>query len=83
MRNSINLKFYKFLIRKKIKVDAFDPFVEDDVKNKYKLIKKIKQNNRYDVILFLSKHKSFEKEFKKFNKNKNRLKILDPFEYYR
>ena len=83
MRNSINLKIYKFLIRKKIKVDAFDPFVEDDVKNKYKLVKKIKQNNRYDVILFLSKHKKFEKEFKKLNKNKNRSKILDPFEYYK
>lgn len=83
MRNSINLKIYKLLIEKKIKVYAFDPYVEDNIKKKYQLVKQIKKNNDYDVVLFLSNHTSFKKEYKKLNTNKNRSKILDPFEYYK
>jgi len=83
MRNSINYKIYKSLLSQKIKAYAFDPYVQDSIKTKYKLVKKINQNNNYDVILFLSNHPRFKKEYKILNKNKNKSKILDPFEYYK
>lgn len=83
MRNSINYKIYKLLLSKKIKVYAFDPYVQESVKTNHKIVKKINQNNSYDAILFLSNHPRFGKEYKMLNKNKNRSKILDPFEYYK
>ena len=83
MRNSINYKIYKLLLSKKIKVYAFDPYVQESIKINHKIVKKINQNNSYDAILFLSNHPRFKKEYKILNKNKNRSKILDPFEYYK
>ena len=38
---------------------------------------------RFDVIVFLSKHKKFEAEYKKLNTVQNKTKLLDPFEYYK
>jgi len=83
MRNSLNFKIYKKLLKNKFNVRGYDPYVKDNIKIKYKLINQIKKNNQYDAILFLSNHKHFEKEYKKLNKTKNRFKILDPFEYYK
>ena len=82
MRNSLNFKIYKLLLKNKLNVRGYDPYVKDNIKIKYKLINQIKNNNHYDVILFLSNHKHFEKEYKKLIKTKNKFKILDPFEYY-
>ncbi len=83
MRNSLNFKIYKLLLKNKLNVRGYDPYVKDNIKIKYKLINQIKKNNQYDVILFLSNHKHFEKVYKKLIKTKNRFKILDPFEYYK
>ena len=82
MRNSINFKIYKFLIKYSLKVLAYDPFVVNEFKIKYGILDKIDKKNNFDAILFLSKSKKFEKEFKKLNTNKNKFKIIDPFEYY-
>lgn len=82
MRNSINFKIYKFLMKYTYKVVAFDPFVTNDFKIKYGILDKINKKIDYDAILFLSKSKKFEKEFKQLNTNKNKSKIVDPFEYY-
>ena len=83
MRNSINFKIYKFLLKNSLNVKAFDPFVENEIRIKYGVLKKIDQKNNYDAILFLSKYKKFEKEFNKLNTKKNGFKIIDPFEYYK
>ena len=82
MRNSINFKIYKFLIKYSLKVLAYDPFVGNEFKIKYGILDKIDKKNNFDVILFLSKSKKFEREFKKLNMNNNKFKIIDPFEYY-
>ena len=82
MRNSINLKIYKFLLKYSSKVVAYDPFVANDFKIKYGVLNRINKKIKYDAILFLSKSKKFEKEFKKLNMSKSKLKIIDPFEYY-
>ena len=82
MRNSINFKIYKFLIKYSLKVLAYDPFVVNEFKIKYGILDKIDKKNNFDAILFLSKSKKFEKEFKKLNTDKNKFKIIDPFEYY-
>ena len=82
MRNSINFKIYKFLIKYSLKVLAYDPFVVNEFKIKYGILDKIDKKNNFDAILFLSKSKKFEKEFKKLNSDKNKFKIIDPFEYY-
>ena len=83
MRNSLNFKILKKLIQKKAQVRAFDPYVKDDVKSKYKFIDKISIKNKFDAIVFLSKHKKFESEYKKLNIKENKTKLLDPFEYYK
>ena len=61
---------------------AYDPFVANDFKIKYGVLNRINKKIKYDAILFLSKSKKFEKEFKKLNMSKSKLKIIDPFEYY-
>ena len=83
MRNSLNFKILKKLIQKKARVRAFDPYVKDDVKLKYKFIDKVSIKNKFDAIVFLSKHKKFESEYKKLNIKENKTKLLDPFEYYK
>ena len=83
MRNSLNFKILKKLIQSKVHVKAFDPYVKDDVKLKFKFLNKISIKNKFDVIVFLSKHKKFEAEYKKLNTVQNKTKLLDPFEYYK
>jgi UDP-N-acetyl-D-galactosamine dehydrogenase len=83
MRNSINFKIFNYLFKNKVNVQGFDPYVEESIKTKYQLIEKINKKNNYSVILFLSKHNRFHKEYKKLNKKFNKSKILDPFEYYK
>ena len=83
MRNSLNFKILKRLIQSKVQVKAFDPYVKDDVKLKFKFLNKISIKNKFDVIVFLSKHKKFEVEYKKLNTVNNKTKLLDPFEYYK
>ena len=83
MRNSLNFKIYKFLLKYSPKTKAYDPFVENEIKNKYGILKKIDKKNEYDAILFLSKSQKFNKEFKKLNSKENSFKIIDPFEYYK
>ena len=82
LRNSINLKIYEKLKRKSRNVNIYDPFINNDAKKKYDPINKINFNNNYDLILFLSKNNHFEDQYKRLNKSKNRLKIMDPFDYY-
>jgi len=83
MRNSINFKILKKLIQYSKNVEAYDPYVKDEIKSKYKFIKDISLKNKYDSIIFLSKHRKFKEVYKKLNTKKNKSKLLDPFEYYR
>ncbi len=83
MRNSLNFKILKKLIQKRAQVKAFDPYVKDQIKSKYKFIDKVSIKNKFDVIVFLSKHKKFEFEYKRLNIKNNNTKLLDPFEYYK
>ncbi len=83
MRNSLNFKIYKFLLKFSPNTKAFDPFVGDEIKNKYGILEKINKKNNYDAILFLSKSQKFNQEFKKLNTKDNGFKIIDPFEYFK
>ena len=83
MRNSLNFKIYKLLLKCSPYTKAYDPFVKDEIKNKYGILEKIDKKNNYDAILFLSKSQKFNQEFKKLSSKKNNLKIIDPFEYYK
>lgn len=83
MRNSINFQIYNFLLKNSSNVQAFDPFVENEIKIKYGIIKKVDKKNNYDAIIFLSKSKKFGDQFKKLNTKENGFKIIDPFEYYK
>ena len=69
LRNSINLKIFNIL-KKALKVDVHDPFINKEAKIKFKALNKINNNNTYDAILFLSKNSYFENQFKKI-KQKN------------
>tara|TARA_B100000029_G_scaffold477114_1_gene521867 strand:- start:120 stop:1349 length:1230 start_codon:yes stop_codon:yes gene_type:complete len=82
MRNSLNFEIFKKIKNKNNKTSGFDPFVSKAIKLKYKIHKSLKNFRKYDTIVFLSYHKSFEKEYKKIIKQKNNSNILDPFNYY-
>lgn len=82
LRNSINLKIYEILKKKSGIVDIYDPFINNEAKKKFNSLAKININNNYDLILFLSKNDHFKTQYKMLNKKKNKLKIMDPFEYY-
>ena len=82
LRNSINLKIYETLKKKSGIVDIYDPFINNEAKKKFNSLAKININNNYDLILFLSKNDHFKTQYKILNNKKNKLKIMDPFEYY-
>ena len=82
MRNSLNFEIFKMIKKYNKKVIGCDPFVVEKTKRLFGIRDKINKNTRYDVILFLSKHKIFEKIFKNNLSSKNRNKVLDPFNYY-
>ena len=80
MRNSLNFKIFQKIKKNNNKVHGCDPFVGKKIKTTYKICNKINKKINYDVIMFLSYHKTFEKIFKNLKSYKN--KILDPFNYY-
>ena len=82
MRNSLNFEIFKMIKKYNKKVIGCDPFVVEKTKRLFGIRDKINKNTRYDVILFLSQHKIFEKIFKNTLSSKNRNKVLDPFNYY-
>ena len=82
MRNSQNLEIFDSLIKDKINVQIYDPFVSKEAKIKLKVLDKISEKNYYDIYVFLSKHEKFREEYIKLVKKKKSHKILDPFEYY-
>ncbi len=80
MRNSLNFEIFKKIKKYNNNVYACDPFVTKKIKTIYKVHERINRNANYDVIIFLSYHKTFKKIFKSLSVHKN--KILDPFNYY-
>ena len=70
----------KSLIGKAIARPDWVAQVTKKIKTIYKVHERINRNANYDVIIFLSYHKTFEKIFKSLSVHKN--KILDPFNYY-
>ena len=82
MRNSLNFEIFKKIKSKNNKTLACDPFVGKIYKLKYKIYNSIKNYKKYDVIIFLSHHSFFEKEYSKIIKQNSRKYILDPFNYY-
>ena len=63
LRNSQSLLIYRELVKKKLKVDIYDPWVDKKFCKKVlniSIINKIKKNN-YDGILITVKHNIFEK----------------------
>ena len=80
MRNSLNFRIFKKIKKYNNKVHGYDPFVGKKFKTNYKIYNKINKVVNYDVIMFLSYHKTFKKIFKNAVSYKN--KVLDPFNYY-
>ena len=80
MRNSLNFEIFKKIKKYNNNVYGCDPFVTKKIKKIYKIHDRVNRNTNYDVIIFLSYHKIFERIFKSLASHKN--KILDPFNYY-
>lgn len=78
MRNSINLKIYQKIKKKYKKTFSFDPFVVDA---KLKSNINIDNIGSFDVVIFLTKGKIYEKLYNKIANKKPDI-ILDPFYYY-
>ena len=73
-RNSQNIEIFNLLKRRYKNTLAYDPFL-----NNNKFTWKRNKLNKYDLYVFLSKGKIFNKIFSNF---KNKDKIIDPFFYY-
>tara|TARA_Y100001970_G_C14178981_1_gene828721 strand:+ start:204 stop:1535 length:1332 start_codon:yes stop_codon:yes gene_type:complete len=75
IRNSRSLDMVEYLMWKKKKLTIYDPVVKILSYKKIKIIKKSKNFNKYDLIIFNVKHKQFKKiDFKKIN---NKTHIID------
>ena len=81
MRNSLNFNIFQKAKKLYKKTDGYDPFINADIKKKFKILLSIKNIKSYNVILFLSKGKRFQNLFRKLNKI-NKQFLLDPFRYY-
>ena len=81
MRNSLNFNIFQKIKKFYNKTDAYDPFVNQDIKNKFRILSKIESVKSYDIILLLSKGRIFKDFFNKLKKNKKQF-LLDPFRYY-
>ena len=81
MRNSLNFNIFQKVKELYKKTDGYDPFVNENIKKKFKILSNIKNIKSYDAILFLSKGKKFHNLFRKLKKI-NKHNILDPFRYY-
>ena len=81
MRNSLNFNIFQKVKKLYKKTDGYDPFVNENIKKKFKILSNIKNINSYDAILFLSKGKKFHNLFRKLKKI-NKQFLLDPFRYY-
>ena len=75
IRNSRSLEMVEYLMWKKKKLTIYDPVVKILSYKKIKIIKKSKNFNKYDLIIFNVKHQQFKKiDFKKIN---NKTHIID------
>ena len=81
MRNSLNFNIFQKVKELYKKTDGYDPFVNENIKKKFKILSNIKNIKSYDAILFLSKGKKFHNLFRKLKKI-NKQFLLDPFRYY-
>ena len=81
MRNSLNFNIFQKVKKLYKKTDGYDPFVNENIKKKFKILSNIKNIKSYDAILFLSKGKKFHNLFRKLKKI-NKQFLLDPFRYY-
>ena len=81
MRNSLNFNIFQKVKKLYKKTDGYDPFVNENIKKKFKILSNIKNIKSYDAILFLSKGKKFHNLFRKLKKNHKQF-LLDPFRYY-
>ncbi len=79
IRNSINVKIYNKIKKINKKTYCFDPFVNNKV---FKLKTNLRNINGFDVVIFLSKGKLYEKLYKKIFVTRPDI-ILDPFYYYK
>ena len=70
IRNSRSLDMVNDMLNKRKKLTIYDPVVKILSYKKIKILKKSKDLNEYDLIVFNVKHKHFEKiDFNKMNKN--------------
>ena len=81
MRNSLNFNIFQKVKELYKKTDGYDPFVNENIKKKFKILSNIKNIKSYDAILFLSKGEKFHNLFRKLKKI-NKQFLLDPFRYY-
>ena len=78
IRNSLSLKLFNKLNRKKIELDGYDPVLSKKFINIKNIYTNIGNLNSYELIIVLVKHKKYLKKLKIF-KNQNKDKIFDPF----
>lgn len=79
LRNSLSLKLFKKLKKRKFNVVAFDPIIDEINSKKNKIEVNIKNFNKFDLIVIMVKHRQISSKIKKNIKNKN--KILDVFNF--
>ncbi len=81
IRNSLAFNIYLNLKkRKNLKVEVYDPVIDEINQQKYKIKKSIKNLSKYDLIVILVKHNRFIEILKK-HKRKLPIKYFDIFRY--
>ena len=77
LRNSLALKIFQSLKKNNKKIKGYDPTLNNLISKKNNLIISSKEFKSFDIYILATNHSIISRDFKKLNKNKTIINILD------
>ena len=77
LRNSLSLKIFQSLKKNNKKIKGYDPTLNNLISKKNNLVISSKEFKSFDIYILAINHSIISRDFKKLNKNKTIINILD------
>ena len=77
LRNSLSLKIFQSLKKNNKKIKGYDPTLNYLISKKNNLVISSKEFKSFDIYILATNHSIISRDFKKLNKNKTIINILD------
>jgi len=77
LRNSLSLKIFQSLKKNNKKIKGYDPTLNNLISKKNNLVISSKEFKSFDIYILATNHSIISRDFKKLNKNKTIINILD------